>query len=147
MDITLCMLGNFSCFSARLLMVFFQIYLFKKFFQKHYPRVKQFRSRSGQMFCPSWSWSKLFERLSADDKSQRYLGKSYALWTLLNSDRPKGPILNAGSKCTKMVKRTPIWPYVVIPANMEVCLCDNDQLLPRGAVQYLQCVISVYKLK
>ena len=48
---------------------FFKI--FKKFFQEHYQRVKQFGSRSGPTFCWSWSWSKLFANaFSRSQKSQ-----------------------------------------------------------------------------
>ena len=39
------MLGNFSCFCH--LLTFLKINFFKKFFQEHYPSVKQFRPRSG----------------------------------------------------------------------------------------------------
>ena len=44
--LTLCMMGNFSCFCCRLL-TFFKINFFNKFFQEHYQSVKQFGSRSG----------------------------------------------------------------------------------------------------
>ena len=43
--LTLCMLGNFSCFYCRLL-TYFKINIFKNFFQEHYHSVKQFGSRS-----------------------------------------------------------------------------------------------------
>ena len=44
--LTLCMLGNFSCYCCGLL-TFFKINVFKKFFQEHYQSVKQLGSRSG----------------------------------------------------------------------------------------------------
>ena len=58
-----CMLGNCSCFCCRLL-TFFKMNFFKKFFQELYQSVKQFGSRSGPMFCRSWSG------LWPDDKSR-----------------------------------------------------------------------------
>ena len=57
-----CMLGNYSCFCCRLL-TFFKMNFFKKIFQEHYQSVKQFGSRSGPMFCQSWSGSKLFAKV------------------------------------------------------------------------------------
>ena len=51
-DLTLCILGNVSCFCCRLL-TYFKINFFKKFFQAHYQSVKHFRSRSGPTFCRS----------------------------------------------------------------------------------------------
>ena len=54
--------------------------------------------------------------------------------------------MQTGSKCTKNGEETLISACVAIPANMEVCLCKNDQLQPHGPVHYLQYVISVYKL-
>ena len=53
--LTLCMLGNFSCFCCRLL-TFFKTNVFKRFFQEHYQSVKQFGSRSGMTFCPVLIW-------------------------------------------------------------------------------------------
>ena len=47
--LTLCMLGNFSCFFCRLL-IFFKINFFEKLFQEHYQSVKQFGSRPGPTF-------------------------------------------------------------------------------------------------
>ena len=43
--LTLCMLGNFSCFCSHLL-TFFIFNFFKKIFQQHYQSVKWFRFRS-----------------------------------------------------------------------------------------------------
>ena len=59
---TLGMLGNFSGFWWRLL-TFFKINLFKKIFQEHHQRVKQFWFRSGATFCRSWSESKLLAKV------------------------------------------------------------------------------------
>ena len=50
--LTLCMLGNFSCFCCRLL-TFFKFNFFKKFFQGHYHSVKLFGYRAGPTFCRS----------------------------------------------------------------------------------------------
>ena len=45
-QLTLCMLGNFSCFCCRLL-IFSKLTFQKKIFHRHCPRVKQFGSRLG----------------------------------------------------------------------------------------------------
>ena len=60
--LTLCMLGNFSCFCCRLL-TYYKIDFLKKILQGHYKSVKQFGSRSGPTFCLSWSGSKLFAKV------------------------------------------------------------------------------------
>ena len=44
-------------------MLLFKINLLKKIIRKHYQSVKQFGSRLGQMFCWSWSESKLFAKV------------------------------------------------------------------------------------
>ena len=54
------MLGNFSCFCYQLLNFFKMIFLFSKNYFRNNISVKQFGSRSGPTFCPSWSGSKLF---------------------------------------------------------------------------------------
>ena len=46
-DLTLCLLGNFSCFSSS---NFFQNQLFRKILQEYHERVKHFGSRSGPTF-------------------------------------------------------------------------------------------------
>ena len=61
-SLTLCMLGNFSCFHCFRL-TFFKINFFKKFFWEHYQSGKQFGPRSGLTFCHSRSWSKLFAKV------------------------------------------------------------------------------------
>ena len=48
--LTPCMLGNFSCFWC-LLLTFFKINFFKKFFQEQYQSIKWFGPRSGPTFC------------------------------------------------------------------------------------------------
>ena len=50
--------GNFSFFSY----LFCKTNLFKKLYQEHYQRVKQFGTRSGHALCQSWSRSKLFAK-------------------------------------------------------------------------------------
>ena len=75
MLLTLCMLGNFAFFWCCLL-TFFKINFFKKFFQEHYQSVKRFVSRSGPTFCRSRSGSKLFAKVSVDDKNCHKQGKS-----------------------------------------------------------------------
>ena len=53
-QLTLCMLGNFSCFCCRLL-TFFEIIFYKIFFQEHYSPVKQFGSISvSPGLDPNW---------------------------------------------------------------------------------------------
>ena len=42
---------------------FIVVNFFKTFFQEHYQSVKRFGSRSGPMFCLSWSGSKLFAKV------------------------------------------------------------------------------------
>ena len=75
--LSLCMLGNFSCFCCRLL-TFFKINFFQKFFHEHYQSVIQFSSRSGPTLCWCRSGLKLFARVteSADDKSCHQQEKS-----------------------------------------------------------------------
>ena len=72
MVLTLCMLGNFSCFCCRLL-TFFKINFFQKFFQEHYQSVKLFGSRSGPTFCRSWSGSKLFAKFYSRQQKFRLI--------------------------------------------------------------------------
>ena len=62
--LTLCMLGNFSCFFV-IWFIFFE-----KFFQ-HISECHVVEPRSGQTFCPTWSWTKLLQMLSADDISRQ----------------------------------------------------------------------------
>ena len=50
--LSLCMLGNISCFCCCLL-TYFKINFFQKFFPAHYQSVKWFGSRSGLTFCRS----------------------------------------------------------------------------------------------
>ena len=71
--LTLCILGNFSCFCC--LSTFFKIILYKKFFQEHYQGVKRFGSRSGQMSVGPDLGPNCLQRLSdsADYKSRRYI--------------------------------------------------------------------------
>ena len=64
--LTLCLLGTFACF-CRLLIFFFQINFFEKFFQDYHPSIKHFRSRSGPTFCQAWSG------LSADNTSEEWV--------------------------------------------------------------------------
>ena len=59
---TFCMLGNISCFCCCVL-TFFNIKIFKKFFQEQYQSVKRFESRSGPTYCRTWSGSKLFAKV------------------------------------------------------------------------------------
>ena len=70
--LTLCMLGNFSCLSCRLLIFFFKINVFQKFVQEHYQSVKQFGL---QCVSPDLGPNCL-QRLSGDNKSGRKLRKS-----------------------------------------------------------------------
>ena len=49
--------------------LFSRLIVFKKPFRKIYQSFKLFGSRSGPTFCRSWSGSKLFAKLSTDDKS------------------------------------------------------------------------------
>ena len=57
--------------SGRLL-TFFKIIIFEKLFQEYYQRVRQFRSRSGPIFCLSRSTFKLFANVfSRRQKWQR----------------------------------------------------------------------------
>ena len=60
--LTLCMLGNFSCFVV-VCRLFFKINFFKKFFQEHYQIVNGFGSRSGSTFCRSWSGYIMFAKV------------------------------------------------------------------------------------
>ena len=92
LTLTLCMLGNFSCF-CRLLLFFFKINIFKKFFQIHYPCVKQFGSRSGRTFCRSWSGSKLFAKvigtfdlLLSTGSTQKARKLSWHTWKIVGWD-------------------------------------------------------------
>ena len=57
--LTLCILGNFSCFCL-LLTFFLIIFFFKNLFQEHYWSVKWFGFRSRPMLTRSWSESELF---------------------------------------------------------------------------------------
>ena len=60
--LSICMLGNCSCFYFRLL-TFFKIKFFlKKNTQDHHRRIKQIGSRSRQTFCWSSSGSKPFAK-------------------------------------------------------------------------------------
>ena len=69
--LTLCMMGNFTCFCCRLL-TFFKINFLIKFFQEHYQSVNQFGSRSGLKFCQSWSGSKLFAKVISRPQKLEY---------------------------------------------------------------------------
>ena len=60
--LTLCPLGNLSCFFV-VCWFFFKINFFEKFFQQYHLSVKQIGSRSGLMFCRVWSGSNLFEKV------------------------------------------------------------------------------------
>ena len=71
--LTLCMLGDFSCFFSCLLT--FQNYFIQNFFQEHYLSVKQFGSRSGRTFCRSCSGSKQF----TNDKKSPLARKEWSL--------------------------------------------------------------------
>ena len=66
--LTLCILGNFSCFFCCQLIIF-KINFFEKFFQEYHQSVIQIGSRTGPTCCRALSWSKL-QRLSADDTSK-----------------------------------------------------------------------------
>ena len=68
--ITLCMLGNFTCFCCRQL-TFLKISFLKKIFQDHYQSVKQFGSRSGPTFVRPDMGPNCLQRLSADNKNCR----------------------------------------------------------------------------
>ena len=45
------------------LLLFTKINICNRFFQGFHQYVKQFRSRSGPMFCWAWSWSKLIAKV------------------------------------------------------------------------------------
>ena len=73
---SLCMLGNFSCFCCRLL-TFSKTNFFEKIISgtvSDNQSLKQFRSRSRRKFCPSWSGSKLFRKVISSHCLQ---GKSW----------------------------------------------------------------------
>ena len=53
------------------LLIFFKIIFFEKFFWEHYQSVKWFGTRSGPTLGPN-----CLQRLSADNKSRSYQGKS-----------------------------------------------------------------------
>ena len=62
---------------------FFEVSFFQKFFQEYYQSIKQFGSRSGQMFCRSLSGSKLFSKVISRRQKMPlalgtiYMGKSF----------------------------------------------------------------------
>ena len=60
-SLTLCMLGNFTCFFV--ICSFFKTIFSKKIFPEYHQSVKQFGSRSGPTFCQAWSGSKLFAKV------------------------------------------------------------------------------------
>ena len=61
-----CMLGNFAVFFC-LLLIFFKINLFKKFFEEVIRVSKQFGYRTGLTFVMSDLGPNCFQRLSADN--------------------------------------------------------------------------------
>ena len=71
--LTLCMLGNFSCNAFKiccLLLNFFKINFFEKFFQEHYQSVSNALDPDLGPNC--------MQRLSADDKVRHWQAKSYS---------------------------------------------------------------------
>ena len=76
-DLTLCLLGNFACFS----LMFFKINFFKTFYQEYHQSVKQLESRHfvGPDLGPNY-----LQRLSADNTS-RYRVKPIFFKEVLNS--------------------------------------------------------------
>ena len=59
--IPLCLLGNFASFFI-VCWYFFKINFWEKFFQEYHQSVKKFGSRSGPMFCQSWSVCKCYQQ-------------------------------------------------------------------------------------
>ena len=58
----------------------------KKFFQKYHQSVKLFGSRSAQIFCRSWSWSKQFAKeISRRNKSLLWGCQLFLCWTQLTT--------------------------------------------------------------
>ena len=88
------------------LLTFSKLFFSKKKFWKHYLSVKQFGSRSGPIFCQSWSGSKLFAKVISRRQMSQKAGKELKVYNSL--------------KCAKY----------------ETCPCGSGQKLHSSARDY-----------
>ena len=73
-NLTLGIMGNFSCFCYRLLTLF-KVNFIKKFLQEYYQSAEWFGSESGPSFCRSRSGSKLFAKVISRQQKPPLLRK------------------------------------------------------------------------